>query len=414
MVSLQIEKMSAGYNTEDVLKNITIDVKEGDFLGIIGPNGCGKSTLIRAVTRVVGLRRGDVTLDGCTIKDMSRKDIAKKAAVVPQNTFIGFPFTAWEVVLMGRNPYMGRFESLKKRDLEKANRAVEMTDIGHLKERKVNTLSGGELQRVIIARAMAQDTGMLLLDEATSHLDIGHKIETMDMIKKMNKEKDLTVLSVHHNLDMAARYCDKLVLIDGGRVRTMGSPEDVLTPGHLRAVYGIEAEVHENPRDGTLYISPIGRKEIEHTYGKKVHVICGGGTGGRLLKTLVDAGCGVTVGVLNAMDTDLERAEFLDIDVVTEAPFSPIGDEKKEENRQKISEAEVVILTDFPIGPGNISNLEAGLYALESGKKVILMDRKGIVARDHTGGKGVIIHHQMVEKGADFANSVKDIMSYIE
>ncbi len=414
MVNLKIKKMFAGYGEKFVLNNINMTVDEGDFLGIIGPNGCGKSTLIRAITGVVNTVRGDILLDGRPISGMSRKDVAKNIAVVPQNTFIGFPFTTWEVVLMGRNPYVNRFESLKSEDYERAHLAVNTTGIEGLKDRRVNTLSGGELQRVVIARAIAQDPKLLLLDEATSHLDIGHKVEMMDMIKDMNRKDEISVVSVHHNLDIAARYCDKLVLIDNGRIRTMGYPEEVLTPGHLRAVYGIEAEVHENPRDGTLYISPIDHKEIERTYKKRIHVICGGGSGRKLLKALVDNGYGVSAGVLNAMDTDLERAEFLDIDVVAEAPFSPIGDEKERENLKKIGEAETVILTDFPIGPGNLNNMEAGMKALETGKEVILMDRTDIGKRDYTGGEGEILYRKMLDNKAKIAGSVKEVLTLME
>ncbi len=413
MVNLAVKKMYAGYGQKEVLKNINMTVKHGDFLGVIGPNGCGKSTLIRAITGVVDTYKGNILLGGSSIKEMNRKDIATKVAVVPQNTFIGFPFTTWEVVLMGRNPYTHRFESLKEEDYERANRAVKITKTEKLKERRVNTLSGGELQRVVIARAIAQDPKLLLLDEATSHLDIGYKVEMMDMIKKMNREEGITVISVHHNLDIAARYCDKLVLIDNGRIRTMGEPEAVLTPGHLRAVYGIEAEVHENPRDGTLYISPIDHKEIERTYKERIHVICGGGTGRKLLKALVDAGYGVSTGVLNAMDTDLRRAEFLDIDVVAEAPFSPIGDEKESENMEKIMGAETVILTDFPVGSGNLNNMKAGLKALKAGKEVILMDLIDISKRDYTGGKAEKLYLEMIENGAKIATSVKDVLAQI-
>ncbi len=409
MVKLEIKNMYAGYDRKHVLKDINMKVNQGDFLGIIGPNGCGKSTLIRAITGVVDYIRGDILLDGISVREMRRKDIAKRAAVVPQNTFIGFPFTVWEVVLMGRNPYIGRFESLKEEDYELAHRAINITGIEKLKDRRVNTLSGGELQRVVIARAVAQDPELLLLDEATAHLDIGHKIEVMDMIKKMNREEDVTVVSVHHNLDIAARYCDRLILMDKGRIRTMGEPEKVLTPGHLRAVYGIEAEVHENPRDGTLYISPIERKEIYRTFGKRVHVICGGGTGGKLLTALVDEGYGVSAGVLNIMDTDLERAEFLDVDVVAEAPFSHVSRERQRDNIRKIEEAETVILTDFPVGPGNLSNLTDGMKALDMGKRVIMLDRTGMENRDHTGGEATAIHRQMCERGAISVPSLKAV-----
>lgn len=413
MVSLEIEGLSAGYNGKKILKNISLKVDDGDFIGIIGPNGCGKSTLIRGITGVVDHYSGNVYLDGMCISEMGRTDIARTVAVVPQNTLIGFPFTVEEVVLMGRNPYTNRFHGLEKEDYRVAKRAIELAGLKDFKDRTVNTLSGGELQRVAIARALAQTPKVLLLDEATAHLDIGYKIEVMDMIERMNREKGLTVLSVHHNLDMAARYCSKLTLMDDGKIRAVGKPEDVLTPSHLRAVYGIEATVNENPRDGTLYISPMSLRDIRKAAGKKVHVICGGGTGGRLMKELVDRGYRVSAGVLNAMDTDIERAEFLDIEVITEAPFSPVSEERRRENILRIKEAQTVILTDFPVGPGNMSNLTAGLEALEMGKNVIILDGKGMDDRDHTDGEACEVFRVLMDNGARVASSISDILKKV-
>lgn len=393
MVTLEIKNLTTGYKDKPILKNFNLSMDSHDFIGVIGPNGSGKSTLIRAITQIIEPWEGEIKINDEPIKNYSRKEIGKAAAVVPQDTFISFPYSAWEIVLMGRTPYLGRFENPGDDDKKIAEDAMKATSTYEFRDRKVKELSGGELQRVIVARALTQKPDILLLDEATSHLDIGHKIEMMEVIK--NKNDNLGVLSVHHNLNLAARYCDKIILLDEGKIHASGYPEEVLTKPHLRAVYGVEAEVHENPKDGSLYVTPIEKKFKQNNNGKKIHVICGGGSIGKLFKILIENGFEVTAGVLNVMDSDLEKAEFLDINVVTEAPFSSINDNKYNENIQYISEADIVVGTSFPIGKGNLKNLKAIKKALEIGKKVILIEKQGIESRDYTDGTAVDIYNEI-------------------
>ncbi|MFW6041196.1 MAG: ABC transporter ATP-binding protein [Thermoplasmatota archaeon] len=392
MVGISVNGLTIGYSKKPVLEDISFEVNEGDFIGVIGPNASGKSTLVRALTRVIKPWKGDIKIDGRSLLDLSRKDIAKKMAVVPQDTYISFPFTAREVVLMGRNPYLGRFENPSIKDKGMIDEMMKETNTIHLGKRSVRNLSGGEMQRVVLARALAQDTDVLLLDEATSHLDIGNKLDIMDMIKRKNEEKGISVLSIHHNLNLAARYCERLILLDEGEIQSRGAPEDVLTPSHLKAVYGIEAEIYESPKDGQLYISPIEKKEIKADKDLKIHVVCGGGTGGDLLKRLVEEGYMVSTGVLNVMDTDLERARFLDIHAVTEAPFSSISERSYEKNIEKIDESDIVICTDFPIGYGNLKNLKAVLKAVKKGKNVVVIEDTSIKNKDYTEGEGTEIY----------------------
>ncbi|MGM0406204.1 MAG: ABC transporter ATP-binding protein, partial [Thermoplasmatota archaeon] len=328
--TLEVIELTTGYGEKEVLKNISFDLKNGEILGVIGPNGSGKSTLIKALTGVIPTWSGKIKYDGKNINDFHRRERARKIGVVPQDTFINFPFTSWEVVMMGRNPYLGRFENPKRDDELSVKKAMKMTKTLKFKNRSVRELSGGELQRVVVARALAQEPRLIFLDEATSHLDIGHKLEIMNLMKDRTKHQNKGVLSVHHNLNLAARYCDDIVLLDDGEIHAKGTPKEVLTRAHLRAVYGIEAEVDENPRDGSLYVTPIRRKVIKEDKEEVVHVVCGGGTGRTLLKELVELGYEVTTGVLNVMDSDQKMAEFLDLRCVTEAPFSSISEENND------------------------------------------------------------------------------------
>lgn len=414
MVILDINDLTTGYKEKPILKNVNLSMGSDDFIGIIGPNGSGKSTLIRAITRIIEPWKGNIKLKNEQISTLSRNEIGKTAAVVPQDTFISFPYSAWEIVLMGRTPYLGRFENPGKDDKKIAENAMKDTNTYKFKDRKVKELSGGELQRVVVARALTQDPNILLLDEATSHLDIGHKIQMMELIKNKNQTEGLGVLSVHHNLNLAARYCDEIILLDEGNIHASGSPEEVLTKPHLRAVYGVEAEVHENPKDGSLYVTPLDKRLEKDENGKKVHIICGGGSIGKLFKRLIEEGYEVSAGVLNVMDSDLEKAEFLDINVVTEAPFSSINENTHKENLKHISESDTVIGTSFPIGKGNIMNLKAIKTAAEEGKKVILIEKQDIKTRDYTGGKATKIYNEIKEKH-DFTviESEKDILKVL-
>ncbi|MBS3816588.1 MAG: ABC transporter ATP-binding protein [Candidatus Thermoplasmatota archaeon] len=386
MVMIRLDEVTTGYKEKKpVLKELNLAMEEDQFIGVVGPNGSGKSTLVKCITRVLDPWEGTVKLDGEDISGLSRKQIAKTAAVVPQDTFISFPYSAKEVVLMGRSPYLGRFENYDEKDQKIAERAMKNTQTYRFRERKINELSGGEMQRVIVARALTQEPDLLLLDEATSHLDIGHKKEIMDTIKEKNEKEDLSVLSVHHNLNLAARYCDKILLLDEGEKHAFGRPEKVLTNSHLRAVYGIEAEVHEHPKDGSLYVSPVDKHVSSESKEKTVHVICGGGSANTLLKDLVEEGYEITAGVLNVMDSDFEKADFLDIETVTEAPFSSITERSHEKNLQMIKDADILLVTDFPVGDGNRKNIEAveeGVRKFD--KEVLLIDPENISDRDYT------------------------------
>ncbi len=386
MVRLKVSDLETGYGENKVLKGVNFDLRPEDFTGVIGPNGCGKSTLVRAITGVIPIWKGEVWLDGKKISDMNRKELACKVAVVPQRAHVSFPFTVREIVEMGRNPFLGRFEGMGGSHDSIVEDALSKVGIEELGDRSVRGLSGGEYQRMLVARALAQEPELMLLDEATSHLDIGHRIEVMELMKRLNSKEGLSILTIHHDLDLAARYCGNILLMDDGGLHAKGKPSDVLTPNHLRAVYGVEAEVHRNPRDDSLYVVPITRKEIKTTKDTHVHVVCGGGTGGKVMKKLVEEGYEVTAGVLNAMDSDMESVDFLNVRPVVEAPFSSISKEAKKENMELMKSAEAVVVTPFPIGKGNVDNIKMVEEMVDEVKQVVLMDGDDIHARDYTDG----------------------------
>jgi len=244
---LEIKNLVCGYVEKEIIKQVSFSAKEGEFLGIIGPNGSGKTTLLRSITGLLKYWEGEVLYNGRNISKIPLREFAQNVAVLPQILNINFSFTVQQLVLMGRYPYLKKFQSINKKDLDIAKNSMSLTDISHLTERRVGELSGGEWQRVLIAQALTQEPKLLLLDEPTTHLDITHQIETLDLIKKLNKEKNLTIIVVLHDLNMASEYCEKIIMLENGEIYREGTPEEVLTYKNIEEVYKTIVVVIENP-----------------------------------------------------------------------------------------------------------------------------------------------------------------------
>jgi len=250
------------YHQDWVLQDVSFQVRKGEFVGMIGPNGSGKSTLLKIFYRLLTPQRGDVLFDHLSLRRMSRREIAKKIAVVAQETYPAFPFRVIEMVLMGRSPYLGQLMFESQRDLEIARKAMEWTEILPLADRSIDELSGGERKRVFIARALAQEPEVILLDEPTANLDIHHQAEFLDLILSLNREKGLTILMASHDLNLASEYCDRLIFLQNGKIYKMGSPEEVMTRENIEKVYGCEVWVDRNPASGMPRVSLL-RKGVQ-------------------------------------------------------------------------------------------------------------------------------------------------------
>ncbi len=227
----------------------------GEFVGLIGPNGAGKSTLLKVMSGLWPGARGQIELAGRPLRSYSPREIARLVAHVPQMTNLDFPFTAREVVLMGRSPHLGRFQIESAHDRAVAERALQTTGTLHVAERLANTLSGGEQQRVVIARALAQEPHILFLDEPTNNLDIKHQVGVLEMARALAHEQGLGVVAAIHDLGLAARYCDRLALMVCGQIIADGTPEAVLTPERLAEAFEIGAQVYRDPYSGQLALS---------------------------------------------------------------------------------------------------------------------------------------------------------------
>jgi iron complex transport system ATP-binding protein len=262
MFNLRLDNVSLGYGKRIVLHNVTLEAKPGEMLGIIGPNGSGKSTLIRGITRLIQPSCGKIFLDGSDISSINRQKLAQLVAVVPQNPTLPEPFTALEVVLMGRTPHLGLLRYEGKKDLAIVKGVMQATQTLAFAEHRVGELSGGERQRLTIARALAQEPKIILMDEPTANLDINFQIETLDLARQLCLKQKLIVVVTLHDLNLASQYCDRLVLLSDGRVYCQGIPETVINAQTIKEVYGAEVYVYPHPVNklpATLIVSDRDR-----------------------------------------------------------------------------------------------------------------------------------------------------------
>jgi len=251
---LALENVNAGYGDRRVLHDVTLDVAPGEFLGVLGPNGCGKTTLLRVVSGVLPATAGRIRVRGTDLRALDRRALARTMACLLQHLSVELAFTVRELVLLGRSPHLPWFGRESQRDEDVARRAMELADVAHLAERRVTEISGGELQRALIAMCLAQEPSVLLLDEPTSHLDIGHQLSILDLIAQLNRDTGMTVIAVFHDLNLAAEYCQRLLVLEGGRIAALGTPHEVLTPETLQRVYGVIAQIEPNPLSGKPHV----------------------------------------------------------------------------------------------------------------------------------------------------------------
>jgi len=413
-LKLRVDGLSFSYGGTKVLKDLSFDVEEGEFLGLMGPNGSGKTTLLRCLTRYLPTESRAVLVDMRPLHTLSDREVASTFAVVPQSSSTDFPFTATDIVTMGRIPHArSRLSGARKEDAAIVSRSMESAGCDHLADRPFSELSGGERQRVIIARALAQEPRALLLDEPTVYLDISGQFEMMDLVRMLNKERRLTVVAVLHDINLAARYCDRIALLSQGRLEAIGRPSEVLNTETILAVYGVDVAVRRDPFTSAVYIMPkaSGAKVARH--GTKVHLLCGGGTGGPLMKSLFDLGYSVSAGVLNVLDSDYECSKDLHMPVAAEVPFSQIGQEAHEENIRMVDEAAIVVVSPFPVGPGNFRNLEAARHAVESGKKVFVLMPPEDLGIDFVGGRATEFIKGLISSGAIEVRSLEEAVGRI-
>ena len=253
---LSIHKLSASYGEVKVLKEVSLEVNKGEILGLVGPNGAGKSTLIKVLSGVLGATAGKALIDGQEITSLTPTQRARSLAVVPQARQLGGAFSVEQAVLLGRTAYLGFLGKPNPSDLKKVNWAMEQTAVDSLADRKLAEISGGEQQRVLLARALAQDSPVLLLDEPTNHLDLRYQVNLLKLLKSLVKKENLAVLMAMHDLNQVSGIVDRVALLVEGSLRAIGKPEQVLTPENINKAYQTEVETFSHPNTGRHYIFP--------------------------------------------------------------------------------------------------------------------------------------------------------------
>lgn len=250
-----LDQISFAYGEKKALDDLSLQIVPGFFYGLVGPNGCGKSTLLDLLMANRKPDNGGIQYGGRPLADYGRRALARQLALVPQDFTIHFAFTVQEVVLMGRHPYLPRFGAATAEDLAIVEKAMAVIGIGNFADRYVTELSGGEKQRVVVARALAQKTPVLMLDEATSNLDVGHTMEIFNVARQRVRERGETVIAVVHNLNLAAAYCDEMIFMKEGRVAASGPTGETLTPAVIKEVFGVESRVNHDEFSDALQVS---------------------------------------------------------------------------------------------------------------------------------------------------------------
>ncbi|PLY00814.1 MAG: ABC transporter [Desulfuromonas sp.] len=383
---IAVSNLAFSFGPKAVFSALNLTVRRGEILSLLGPNGCGKSTLLRLLRGNLRANGGQITWAGIPVSEIPAAIMARKVAVVPQGMQASFPFKVKELVAMGRYPHRKNLLSFADREDQRViRRALAMTDIIGLAERPVTRLSGGELQRVLLARALAQEAETLFLDEATSHLDIDHRLELSELLVRLNRELGTTIVQVSHDLDLAAAMSQRILLLNGqGEIAAEGAPGAVMTAENLRRVFRVDVKVEENPYTGAPQIHPLLSGVVPRLETAKIHLICGGGSGTTLLRRLHLAAAELSAGPLNEGDSDEVLATALGIPLVRELPFSPYSPTALEETAAMVDRAEILIIATQWWGAGNLACLELAETALKKGKTVYLLGTER--GRDYTDG----------------------------
>lgn len=392
---LMYQGADVGYAGFPVVRGAELSVHAGEVVGLVGPNGAGKSTLLRAVTGDAQLLAGSVVLAGRDAAAMPPLERARVVAVLTQQVSAAFSVSARDFVEMGRHPHIARFSAPSGRDREVVERAMTLTDTLRLADKPADLLSGGDLQRLGLAQALAQEPRVLLLDEPTSHLDLNHRMQVLDLARSLAND-GIAVLAVFHDLDLAARYSDRVAIVARGRMGPAESPERVITADSLREVFGVRAVVGTDPVTGAVSVTPVLREEavVSETRGR-VMVVGGSGVAAPLMRRLVLQGWQVSSGALNVGDADQVIARALRVEYAEIPPFAPM-DSGAAITAAKLAEAaDAIVVCEVPFGAGNVDNL---LVAVRAGKPVVLVGE--IEGRDFAGGAAASYWAEALAHGA--------------
>jgi len=344
---VEVEGVSVGYGDVGVLEDVSLSVAPGEFVGLVGPNGAGKTTLLKTINGVLAPDSGSVRVAEETVATLSARAASRLVATVPQDTTVAFEFTVEDIVEMGRTPYHGRFSGDPDAG-EAVERALERTETARFRDRSVASLSGGERQRVVLARALAQETPALLLDEPTASLDVNHQVRTLELVRDLVDTEGKAALAAIHDLDVAARFCDRLAVLADGDLLAVGRPDAVLTADHVGTAFDTDAAVLPNPVTGTPAVTPLSEAGDSDL---TVHVVGTGRQTARTVSVLANAGATVTVGVVPSGDVAAATARELAAETVTAPAFAALDAEREAAARDLLAAADAAVVVEPVAAP---------------------------------------------------------------
>lgn len=401
---LDVDRLSVGYGERLAVRDVSLRVGSGEFVALTGPNGAGKTSLLRAILGLVGPRAGEIRVMGDPLPELDIRARARRMAWLPQEERPQDNVRVLDYVLFGRFAHIPPFYSENAEDYARAREALTTVGLWDRRESGIWEISGGERQRVLLARALAQDAPILLLDEPTAHLDIASQLELIGRLVALCREQGRAVVAALHDLNLAARYADRVVVLSRGRLVQDGRPAEVLSGALLREVWEVDAELRRDPRSGLPYLIPVlPRHGLASTPGERrpgpVHVVGGGGAAAELLRALAGEGFRLSAGVLALFDTDSETAQELRVPCALEVPFAAIGAEARAENRRLLEAATAIVVAPFAVGPSNVSNLE-DLLPYARARPTFLVGADSFSARDFCQGRAVALEKELFALGA--------------
>ena len=356
-----LDHLTVGYNKKPLIKDIEIGIRQGEIVTLIGPNGAGKSTILKSITRQLEIIGGNVEFDGCEIRAYSYRDLSCKMAVVLTERIKPELMTCHDIVATGRYPYTGRLGVLTPEDEEKVENAMKAVHAEELGNRDFNAISDGQKQRILLARAIAQEPDIILLDEPTSFLDIRHKLELLAILRKMAKAEDITVIMSLHEIDLAMKISDRILCVKGDHIFKEGAPDEVFEEALIRELYGI---------DNGYFDTLFGSIELPRPEGDpEVFVISSGGTGIPVYRKLQKQNTPFAAGILSVNDIDYQLARLLASEVILTEPFEKIPDHIKETALAAVEKCSRVINAGTKIGETN-QVIEEILAAAEAAGKL--------------------------------------------
>ncbi len=408
--AVRVTDLGVRYGTRVALHAVDFEVPRGQFVALTGRNGSGKTTLIRSLLGFLTPDAGTVELFGTPVGRLSIRERARQVAWVPQEEVLRDDVPLRQYVLYGRYPHHHPLDRETEADHALASRILQEVGLADRADDGILSISGGERQRAILARALAQETPLLLLDEPTSHLDIAHQLDLLTRVRMLSRLRGVTVVAALHDLNLAARYADRIVVLSRGRRVADGTPRDVLSEDLLARVWGVAAELAIDARSGLPYLLP--RSLITETRPAPsalapgpVHVVGGGGAGAPILRALTEEGYRVTAGALHLLDTDAETADSLGVVAAVEAPFAPLSPDTRARHRVLLGEARAIIVAPFAVGPSNLANLE-DLLPFARATPVIVLEPSPGTRLDFSEGAATRARDDLRSAGATFVADV--------